>query len=215
MTPKSGHSEFPDRDPQMFYELARERHAAQADTLSVLDNKLIFYLSSSSALVAILIAVYALRPDAFDTWELVLPGASGLAWLLLMALALKALHVKKWLSGPKLDQVFERHFSEEDDATLKWRVAKGFWKDYEKNGKLEADKRWALNRALVLFILQTAILVTALFLVALSHDSDTSRHCRSPLRVAQAQALSLAARKCRVDPASPGRLRSSAQDLTP
>jgi hypothetical protein len=28
--------EYPDRDPQMFYELARERHAPQADVLNSL-----------------------------------------------------------------------------------------------------------------------------------------------------------------------------------
>src|SRR4051794_25679825 len=100
MTPKSRPDDYPKRDPQLFYELARDRHAAQADTLNVLDTKLSFFLSSSSALLALLVAVYALRSDTFEAWEWVIPAASGAAWLVLTTLALNAFHPKKWLSGP-------------------------------------------------------------------------------------------------------------------
>jgi hypothetical protein len=40
---------YPDRDPQLFYELARERHASQAALLDSLDGKLGLFLSARSA----------------------------------------------------------------------------------------------------------------------------------------------------------------------
>src|SRR5687767_13747203 len=103
--------EYPDRDPEMFYGLARDRHAAQAALLDSLDSKLVFILSGSSALVGILVAVCALRPDAFDGWEFVLPAASGAAWLALTCFALHAFRPVAWLSGPNLAAVFNDQFS--------------------------------------------------------------------------------------------------------
>jgi hypothetical protein len=214
MTPKSGPLKYPDRDPQMFYELARDRHSAQAQGLDLLDTKLSFFLSSSSALLAILVAVYALREDGFNAWEWGLPVASGAAWLALTMLALSAFQPKKWLSGPKLQETFDLH-STEDETRLKWRVAHTFWCDYETNRSLEGHKVRALKWSRWLFIAQTAFLVAALVLVALFRDSDTSRHSRSFLAAAfPAQAPAL------VDRAYPESLvpaclpRSSAQDLS-
>src|SRR5215210_5368138 len=102
MTPESGSESYPNRDPQLFYELARDRHAAQAETLSVLDTKLGLLLSTSSALLSVLVAVYALRPDAFDAWALLLLSVSGAAWLLLGASAVHAIWHRPWRSGPEL-----------------------------------------------------------------------------------------------------------------
>src|SRR5688572_9297743 len=122
MTPTAP-GRYPDRDPQMFYELARDRHASQAALLNALDNKLSVLLSASSALIGILIAVYALRPDAFDTWPLVLLSASAAAWLLLSAFALCTIWPRRWEFGPKLSGIFNDQFSQKDDATLKWFAA--------------------------------------------------------------------------------------------
>ncbi len=176
MTLESPPGEYPDRDPQMFYELARERHAAQAETLSVLDGKLGLLLSTSSARLGILVAVYALRPSAFDATAKTLFVASGAAWVVLAAFAVHALWHRPWKSGPLLQKVFNLHFSEDEDR-LKWRVANAFWHDYNHNQGHEERKARALHWALRLFVLQTALVVVALFLVAMS-DSDKTRHSR-------------------------------------
>jgi len=165
--------QYPDRDPQMFYELARERHAAQAETLSLLDNKLSFFLSSSSALLALLVAVYALRPNAFEAWEWAVPAASGAAWLVLSAFAIHAIWHRPWKSGPQLQKVFDLHFSE-NDSTIKWRAANIFWRAYDHNTILEKRKARALHWALALFIGQVLLLVVSLALVAHDQRSDTT-----------------------------------------
>jgi hypothetical protein len=167
--------EFPDRDPEMFYGLARDRHAAQAALLDSLDSKLVFLLSGSSALLGILVAVYALRPDAFDGSEFVLPAASGAAWLVLSCFALNAFRASAWRAGPKLAPVFADQFSEKDDATLKWLVANGLWHAYNNNKPLEDRKSFALKVALALFVSQTVLLVASLVLVARAGSETAGR----------------------------------------
>jgi len=164
--------QYPDRDAQLFYELARDRHAAQAETLNLLDSKLAFFLTSSSALLGILIAVYALRPDSFHAPGLALLSGSGLAWLVLTGFTLHAFRHRAWRSGPKLPEVFDLHFSENDER-LKWRVANVFWHDYNYNKCHEKRKGRALTWALLLFVTQTVLLLVALLLVAVSGSSES------------------------------------------
>jgi hypothetical protein len=209
--------EYPDRDPQMFYELARERHAAQAGGLNVLDNKLGLLLSTSSALLGILVAVYALRPDAFGAWALALLSASGAAWLVLGAFAVHAIWHRPWQSGPQLQTVFDLHFSE-NDSKIKWRAANTFWHDYKHNTTHEKRKARALHWALSLFIGQTVLLVVALALVAHDQRSDTTRRSECPAqaardaRVASGQ-VALAPAQVRRAGSAPARPRSSRKSL--
>jgi hypothetical protein len=167
----------------MFYELARDRHARQADALNSLDTKLAFFLSSSSALLGILVAVYALRPDSFHTFGLVLLTASGIAWAFLTVIALNAFRHRGWRSGPKLPEVFDLHFSE-DQKRLHWRVSNVFWHDYNFNKRHENRKGKALTCALLLFVIQTALLVAALLFVAVSGSSESTRRSQCPARAA-------------------------------
>lgn len=158
---------YPDRDPQLFYELARDRHANQAALLDALDTKLSVFLASSGALLSVLVAVYALTPDSFEGWEFALPIASGAAWLALTAVAVNALRGGDWCAGPTLQSVFNHSFTSEDDATQKWRVASDLWHNYNTNKKLEDRKALALRLSLGLFVIQTVLLVGALALLPL------------------------------------------------
>jgi hypothetical protein len=224
MTPESSPGEYPDRDPQMFYKLARERHAAQASSLDVLDNKLGLLLSTSSALLGILVAVYALRPDSFDAWALALLLASGAAWVVLAALAVHTTWHRSWRGGPDLQTVFDLHLSE-TDSKIKWRAANTFWHDYNHNKTHEKRKARALHWAFRLFIGQTVLLVAALALVAHDQRPDTTRRSECPAPAAcDAQVLALAEREWPGAPdpdllrssaqGAPDLLRSSAQDLS-
>jgi hypothetical protein len=156
--------DYPDRDAQLFYELARDRHASQAALLDSLDSKLGVFLSASGALMGILIAVYAIRPDAFSVAELVVVTGSGCAWITLSVWALHALWRQRWRSGPDLQFVFDLHFSEEDQR-LKWRVANTYWHDYRRNELHAGRKGLALTWITRLFAAQTALLVVALLFV--------------------------------------------------
>jgi hypothetical protein len=173
--------EYPERDPQLFYELARDRHASQADALTALDAKLGLFVATSGALISIVIAVYAIRPNAFHGAALALLAASGLAWLLLTGVTLYAFQARKWKSGPLLPEVFDLSFTDESDSRLMWRVATVFWRDYDCNLAHLKRKGLALKRALWLFATQTVLLVAALVLVATASGS-TDRHSRCPGR---------------------------------
>jgi hypothetical protein len=177
---ESNRGDYPARDPQMFYDLARERHGSQADALTAADGKLGLFLSSSSALMGILVAVFALRPNSFDWWGLGLLAASGAAWLLVTGCVLLAVRAKSWRSGPRLDEVFDLCFTDEDDGMLKWRVANVFWHDYNHNASHLSQKGRALTLALVLFVTQTVLLVVALLLVASGTSESSLRRFQCP-----------------------------------
>jgi len=197
-------TDFPDRDPQLFYELARDRHAAQADSLQALDNKLSFFLSSSSPLVGVLVAVYALRPNAFHALGLTLLSAGIGAWLLLTIAAVDAFRHRRWRSGPQLPYVFDLHFGDESDARLKWRVANVFWHDYNHNKKHEDRKARALTCAISLFVIQTVLLLATLLVVAVSPSSGSTRRSECPARaVRDAQAQAPAPALAKSPPAQP------------
>jgi hypothetical protein len=203
----------------MFYELARDRHARQTEALTSLDTKLAFFLTSSAALLSVLVAVYALRPDSFHTFGLVLLAVSGLTSAFLTGIALHAFQHAKWKSGPKLPEVFDLHFSE-DQERLKWRVANVFWHDYNFNKRHEDRKATALTVALVLFVIQTALLVGALLYVAVSQSSGSSRRSECPDRAgrdASAPVLLVLARgECLEAPVQAALARSLAfRSLTP
>jgi hypothetical protein len=209
--------EYPDRDPDLFYEMARDRHAAQADALGSLDTKLAFFLSSSSALLSILIAVYALRPGAFHTLELVLVGVSGGVWLVLTVRALYAFRHRPWKSGPRLQEFYDLYFVR-DERRLKWIAANRFWGDYNDNKPLEDRKASALTWALCLFVTQTLLLIATLVLVAVFPSSGSSCRSRPLDRAAlggQAPAPAPAQAEQEFRRVSVPPLRSSIQDLTP
>jgi len=203
--------QYPDRDPQMFYELSRQRHAEQAESLNVLDGKLGLVLSSSSALLGLLIAVYALRPGSFHAPAHVLLAASVVAWVVLSVFALHALWHREWKNGPLLQDVFDLHFSE-DAAKLQWRVATVYWRDYDQNKLHEKRKVRALNWALSLFVTQTALLVSALVLAAV-YGSETPHRSQSVgPGVRDAQVLGSPPSRTYPDvPGLAGRLHSSRQ----
>lgn len=56
----STQSAYPDRDPQLFYELTRDRLASQLILLSALEQKIGLLIGLSSALLGILAAGFAL-----------------------------------------------------------------------------------------------------------------------------------------------------------
>jgi hypothetical protein len=179
--------EYPNRDPQMFYELARDRHATRAASLQALDNKLSFFLSSSSALIGILVAVYALRPNAFHVLGLTFLSISIAAWALLTIAVLTAYKPRPLKSGPKLPNVFALHFGEDSDARLKWRVANTFWHDYNNNKKHEDQKALALSVALGLFVTQTVLLLATLLVVAVAPSHAQIHHSECPGRAGHAE----------------------------
>jgi hypothetical protein len=216
MRPKSGSGKYPDRDPDFFYDLARERLATRFESLNLLDNKLSLVLSASSTLLGILIAVFALRPDSFHGWALGLLIASGSAWLVLTGLALYALWHRPIKSGPDLQKTFNRLATDESDAAVKWKAAVTFWCDYDSNKRHQDRKANALTCVLALFVIQTALLVGSLALVAAGSSGSSHRSRSLGQGALDAEALAARVASSRPGPVYlPDLHRSSAQDLTP
>jgi hypothetical protein len=164
--------DYPDRDPQLFYELAKERLAAQLEFVDAVDNKLGILVSIASALMGILVAVVAVRESGsaatgVTTADWCVIGLSIAAYLLVGGMTLRAYRSREWDLGPDLDQVWDDYWDPKlEDDLVKWNVAEAFWRFYRENKKAQEIKAEYLPRVLALVILQTLTLVAALGLVS-------------------------------------------------
>jgi hypothetical protein len=157
---------FPSRDPDVFYDLTRGQLAIQLETLDAIDNKVGLLFSTSSALLGILAAVFALKPGKLGLWEYLALGGFVALYLIVCWQSERAYRARNWKTGPDLKQVYREHKRPGDDRELKWRIANHFRIDYEKNQKLANLKSEALQLILPCVMTQTLILVLALILVA-------------------------------------------------
>src|SRR5437660_3325901 len=103
ITPKSA---YPERDPDVYYDLARERLAVQLETLDAIDNKVGLLFSTSSALLGILAAVFALKPDRLGLLEYVALGAFVALYLVVCWQSERAYRCRDWNTGPDVQQVY-------------------------------------------------------------------------------------------------------------
>jgi hypothetical protein len=157
---------LPDRDPQVFYELARERLAVQLDSIDAVDNKIGLLFSTSSALLGILAAVFALRSNGLGLAEYVLLGASVAVYLLISWKSADAYRARAWHVGPDLKQVWKEYRKPGDDRLLQWEIANHLRLDYEANQPAANTKHAALDLLLPAVVSQSLILVLALVLVS-------------------------------------------------
>lgn len=165
-TPKSQPSDFPNRSPDLFYDLARERLSTQLGTIDALDNKIGLLFSLGSALLGIIAAVFAVRTDDFGAAPLALLSAAGLAYCFVAYNGLRGYLHRDWNVGPRLDEVWADQWSKRDDAVLKWRAATAMWSDYEANVAAQEAKEKALLWVFAAIVIQSLLLAVALVLVA-------------------------------------------------
>jgi hypothetical protein len=158
---------YPDRDPQLFYELAKARLETQLAIVDALDNKLGLLISLGSALGGVLVAVLAIRGGSrFGGGEWVMIGLSGLSYLVAAAVTAFAYFARDWCTGPDLKAVWDLLHEPLTDDEIKWYVAATFWADYRDNRPAQTTKENVLPVALVAVVVQTVSLAVALVLVA-------------------------------------------------
>lgn len=157
---------YPTSDPDLFYDLAKERLAVQLETLDANDNKVGLLFSTSSALLGILAAVYALKPTRLGLLEYMALGVFVAFYLVVCWQSERAYRCRDWNVGPNLNEVYRAFSGSRDDRNLKWRVANHIRRDYEKNQPMANVKSMALQLILPCVICQTLILVLALVSVA-------------------------------------------------
>lgn len=156
---------YPDREPTLFLELARDRLATQLSFIDAVDAKLANAFSIASALLGVLAAVYALQPDPFRADGIALLAISGGAYLVIAERSVRGLWKRRWAVGPKLENVWADLF-QRTERDVAWRVAAGIRADLIKNEGFASAKTRALRVVLVSLCVQTAALAAALSLVA-------------------------------------------------
>lgn len=163
---QSTRENYPRRDPQLFYELARERLASQLSAIDSLDNKIGMLVSLASGLIAILAAVFALRGKPFGSAEYTTLSVSVLVYLATSVYGIKAYWTRPWSVGPALIAVWNRLWGDDDDELAKWKTANDFRGYYERNRPAQRMKETALPWILAGVVTQTLCLVLTLCLVA-------------------------------------------------
>lgn len=159
---------YPDSDPQVFYELARERLAIQLDSLDAVDNKIGLLFSTSTALLGILAAVLALKRNTLGSGDYVALGASVAVYVLISWQSERAYRCRSWSTGPILKDVWRRYkrAGEGKHPKIQWEIANQLRIDIENNRPAVNLKLDALQLILPSVIAQSLILVLTLGLVA-------------------------------------------------
>jgi hypothetical protein len=156
---------YPNRNPDLMYEVARDHLTGQLAAADAADAKLGMLVGWGSAAPGIFAAVLALRPTAFHAVETLLLVGTGVAYLILAVIVYLALSRKKWGLGPNLRQVWRDHLGK-DERRLKWDVAADYLGYYEANKPKYDGKVTALRWSLALVFVESSALVLGLVLVA-------------------------------------------------
>jgi len=157
---------FPSRDPQLMFELARDRLSLQLASVDAADTKLLGLASWSTAGPAVLAAVLALRPQYFHGLEIAALALVVAAYIAEATLAVRALWGKNWRNGPGLLALWNDHFTELSEQELRWNVARDLWDYFDQNAPMYRCKMRSIRAVLLLVMLETAGLVIGLVLVA-------------------------------------------------
>jgi hypothetical protein len=173
MTGQNKSSGYPDRDPQLMYELAKEGLASQLESVNALDGKIAMLVSLASALLGITAAVYALRAatksgsvPALTSGEVATLVVGGVAYLVVAAKGLWAYFVHTWSGAPDLDAIWEKQKGDLSNARLKWEVANDFMYSADDNQSALDSKVRALRIIFAGTVVESIVLVISLFLVA-------------------------------------------------
>lgn len=156
---------FPDRDPEAFYELTRDRLASQLTLLTALEQKIGLVVGLASALLGILAGGYALRGSLGAVGVLFLLAVTGL-YVVAAYKSFRAYYAREWEVGPKLTEAWTTMWSDQDDRRVAWGLAADYWHAYYNNCVNYEKKTEALKTVFILVVTQTLLVALALALVA-------------------------------------------------
>lgn len=160
---------YPDRDPALLFELARDRLNNQLSTIDGLDSKIGLLFGLSSGLLATLAAVVALRTatgeESASGWLLVVLALAALIYLKVAYSGVNAYRVRGWNVGSELREVWDDLW-QLDENHAKWRATRQIWSDYESNKDALLEKESALDFMFAGIIVQSLLVALALGLVA-------------------------------------------------
>lgn len=157
--------QFPSYKPDFWYDLAKDALDRQLSFVDAVDTKLGTFLATGSAILAIMTAVYALRPDAVKVPQGVALAVSMLFYGVLALVSLRALMSRNWATGPdgeELEALAVKHSY--SDSEVRWKARARYVDDRKANEKGYRLKVQALQIAVVDLVLLTAAVVIGLWL---------------------------------------------------
>jgi hypothetical protein len=159
-------SEFPTRNPDFWYDLAKEKLGRQLADVDAVDSKLSAFLSAGSAVIGIQLAVYALEPSRFGFWPIRALIVAAVAFGVLSLVALVGLVTRRWGVGPNIRDLEADAEAGLEETELKWKATSRYVADFETNQPKIDLKVLGLKVAVVSLVAETASVAFGLFSVA-------------------------------------------------
>jgi hypothetical protein len=153
---------FPPANPEVIYDLARGRLDSQLSAIAAIDSKLAGFFGIGSALLGVVAAIYAIKPDVFKTGGWLVLGLALLAYVALSAVALGGMRLRDWKTGPQMEDIYDDHIHY-GEAEIKWRVTSTLLKLHKKNKAAYDEKvgaaKWSPRLVAILAGLVVAAVV--------------------------------------------------------
>jgi|ERR1700674_167964 len=156
---------FPPADPSVIYDLARARLDGQLSAVAAMDSKLAGFLGVGSALVGIVAAIYAIRPDTFKAggWEFLL--VAFVVYGLLSVTSLAGMRPRGWSTAPDMEAIYNDHIHF-GEADIRWRATSTLLRLHKKNKVAYDKKARAAKWSSILVVVRTGLVVAAAVTVA-------------------------------------------------
>jgi hypothetical protein len=158
--------QFPDRQPDIWYELSKDALDRQLSFVDAIDAKVGGFLGSGSALLGILVAVYALKLNAIKQMQTTFLICSVILYGILALASIATLMKREWGTGAKVraleSDAEKRGYS---NNQIRWKAASTFLDDMEKNECWYRFKIWGLRVAVISLFLETVFVVSGLWTV--------------------------------------------------
>ena len=152
---------FPSTDPDLMYDLAKERLATQITQVDSLDAKIGNLLGFGSALLAIIVALLGFRQQTIPVYGVILLSFGAIWYLAMAVILLVAYYTKRWESGPNLDEAWQ-YSSQYPSKTMYWWAAESLKDCYSRNKNKIAYKTRAIKAGMPLLIAETLTLAAGL-----------------------------------------------------
>lgn len=151
-------------DPRILLDIARERLQTRFSFIDALDTKAATMFAVGSALLGLLAAVFAVRPEEFDREALIVVSIAGFLYAILTVAAIAALWIREYYTGPQLPAIWEDAQEKEErqfiaDLVVDYRVST------DEANKRAYIKEWAVMAAILAVVFLTIMLGVALAVV--------------------------------------------------
>lgn len=156
--------QFPDRDPSIWYELSKDALDRQLSFVDAIDAKVGGMFGTGSALLGILAAVYALKPDAVKGTQTGFLIGSAILYGVVALASIATLMKRRWGTGPAvraLEDLAEVH--DYTDDQIRWKAASTYLDDMERNEIWYSFKVWGLRVVVIFLFFETVSVALGLW----------------------------------------------------